>query len=383
MSKTIPVLIIGAGPAGLAVAGRLRKKGIDFEIIEKTDKIASSWYGHYDRLHLHTVKQLSRLPHLPFPEEYPLYVPRLDLIKYYEDYAREFKIQPHFNHSVTSVKKDGNTWTVTCSNGKTFTAERVVIATGANHIPQRPQWPGEEQYEGKLIHSRNYKNADPFLGQKVLIVGMGNTGAEIALDLAEHDIDTTISVRSPVTIVPRDVFGNPVQLTAKKLEKLPFGIGDWLGTVVRKIVIGDLSKYGVPMSKMHPAVQLKETGKTPLIDLGTVGYIKSGKIKVVADLGHFTSTGVQLRSGGSLAVDAVILATGYRPQLEALVDNVAVELDRFGFPKGPAAAAPENKGLYFVGFDNYKLGGILGTIFADSKVVAEAIEAEIAHLAQT
>ncbi|MEZ4993749.1 MAG: NAD(P)/FAD-dependent oxidoreductase [Saprospiraceae bacterium] len=373
MSNTIPILIIGAGPAGLAIAGRLRKKGLDFEMIEKSDHIAASWHGHYDRLHLHTVKQLSHLPHLPFPDDYPLYVPRLDLLQYYEDYAHQFDIRPHFNHAVANVSKENGRWKIRCTNGKVFTAEQVVVATGANHIPQRPHWAGEKEYHGMLMHSREYKNTEPFTGKKVLIIGMGNTGAEIALDLAEHDIDTTISVRSPVTIVPRDVFGNPVQLTAKKLEKIPFGIGDWLGTVIRKIVIGDLTKYGVPLSKVHPAVQLKETGKTPLIDLGTVAHIKSGKIKIVGDLDHFNATGVQLKSGESLDVDAVILATGYHPQLEDLIDNVAVELDRFRFPKGPIATAPENQGLYFVGFDNYKLGGILGTIYEDSGVVAQDI----------
>lgn len=375
--QIVPVLIIGAGPAGLAVAGRLRKRGVDFELIEKSDRIASSWHGHYDRLHLHTVKQLSHLPHLPFPEDYPIYVPRLDLIHYYENYAHEFGIRPHFNHAVTQVKKEDGVWKVTCENGKVFSAGQVVVATGANHVPQRPGWEGEEVFQGSIIHSRDYKNTEPFAGKKVLIVGMGNTGAEIALDLAEHHVDTTISVRSPVTIVPRDVFGNPVQLTAKKLDRLPLGIGDWVGTVVRKLVIGDLSKYGVPMSKVHPAVQLKETGKTPLIDLGTVALIKSGKIKVVGDLAHFTSNAVQLRSGESLDIDAVILATGYSSQLEHFIDNVGPELDRFQYPKSPVAKAPNNKGLYFVGFDNYKLGGILGTILADSEVVVEAIEREL------
>lgn len=367
-------LIIGAGPAGLAIAGRLRKMGLEFEVVEKTDKIAASWHGHYDRLHLHTVKQLSHLPHLPFPEDYELYVPRLDLVRYYEDYARNFNIRPHFNETVTQVKKTDGIWTVTCAGGKSFTADQVVVASGANHVPHRPHWEGEEAYGGQLLHSRNYKNTAPFRGKRVLIVGMGNTGAEIALDLAENDVDTTMSVRSPITIVPRDVFGRPVQLTAKKLEKLPFGIGDWLGTTIRKIVIGDLTRYGVPMSKVHPVVQLKETGKTPLIDLGTVDYIKSGKIKVVGDIDRFTSTGIQLATGDQLDFDAVILATGYRPQLEAFVDHVAVELDQFHFPKGPIASDPQHEGLYFVGFDNYKLGGILGTIYEDSKVVAEAIK---------
>ena len=277
-------LIIGAGPAGLATAGRMRKMGLDFEMIELTDKIAWSWTNHYDRLLLHTVKQFSNLPHLEFPEDYPLYVPRLKLVEYYNNYAKHFNIKPHFNTKATAIKKVADKWHVETNNDKKFVVDNVVIATGVNRVPHSPSWEGQDSFKGKIVHSRNYKNVEPFKGQKVLVIGMGNTGAELALDLAENGIDSYIAVRSPITMVPRDVNGRPVQVTAKQLAKLPFGFGDWLGTQIRKLVIGDLSKYGVPMSTVHPAVQLRETGKTPVIDLGTVKYIKNGKIKVIGDI---------------------------------------------------------------------------------------------------
>lgn len=368
----IKTLIIGAGPAGLATAGCLRTKGETFEMIEQTDKIAWSWTNHYDRLLLHTVKQLSHLPHLPFPESYPTYVPRLDLVKYYNDYAKHFGIEPHFNTKATSVQKKENEWTVITNTGKTFEAEHVVIATGVNRVPNAPKWEGQAEFKGQIVHSRDYKNMKPFKGQKVLVIGMGNTGAELALDLAENDIETYLSVRSPITIVPRDVNGRPVQLTARQLAKIPFGIGDWLGTQIRKIVVGDLSKYGVPMSKVHPVVQLRETGKTPVIDLGTVKYIKSGAIKAVGDVERFYENGVVLKTGEQLACDSVILATGYRPKLDEFVEKVDKVLDKYACPKQPVGEG-EHAGMYFVGFDNYKLGGLLGTIFTDSETVAAAI----------
>jgi len=369
-------IIIGAGPGGLAVAGRLRKMGLDFEVLEKTNKIASSWHGHYDRLCLHTVKQLSHLPHLPFPEEYPLYVPRLDLVRYYENYAKHFDIKPHFGDGAASVKKVNDNWEVTTESGKTYIGNYVVVASGVNRVPNRPSWEGEENFKGNITHSHIYKNAEPFQNKKVLVVGMGNTGAELALDLAESDVDVTISVRSPITIVPRDVNGRPVQLTAKTLAKIPFGLGDWLGTQIRKLVIGDLSKYGVPMSKIHPVVQLRETGKTPVIDLGTVKYIKNGKIKVVNDISSFTEKGVMLKIGEEKSFDSIILSTGYKSNLNEFVENITPELDKYACPKSPIAQDAANKGLYFVGFDNYKLGGILGTIFNDSETVANDIKSK-------
>ena len=378
--KYTPAVIIGAGPAGLATAGRLRKMEIEFEVLEQTDKIAWSWHNHYDRLCLHTVKQFSFLPHKEFPADYPLYVPRADLVQYFEAYAKDFDIKPHFNTKVTAVKRRENEqWKVETSTGKSFLTDNVIVATGVNRVPHAPSWPGLDQYKGQLVHSRDYKNTEPFKGQKVLVIGFGNTGAEVALDLSENDIEVAVSIRSPITIVPRDVNGRPVQVTAKQLAKLPFGLGDWLGTQIRRFIIGDLTKYGVPLSKMHPAVQLRETGKTPVIDIGTVEHIKSGRIQVLGDVKEFYEDGVILEFGEKMAFDSVILATGYRPNLDEFIENVEPMLDRYQLPKQPIGDKGY-EGLYFVGFDNYKLSGLHGTIFNDYETVAEKIKSKIKHL---
>lgn len=373
--KSTPTLIIGAGPGGLAVAGRLRQEGLDFEIVEQSGDIAYSWHNHYDRLHLHTVKQLSALPGLEFPEDYPLFVPRLQLIQYYEQYAEHFNIRPHFHAKVTDVKAvKGGKWEVRIKDQEGFVADQVVIATGVNRVPYYPHWNGQENFQGELVHSREYRNPDPFIGQKVLIIGMGNTGAEIALDLANHNVETYLSVRSPVNIVPLTFMGNPTQLTARKLARIPFGLGDWLGTQVRRIAVGNLNKYGLKTSKMPPAKQLRETGKTPVIDLGTVEQIKAGKIKILPDIDHFNIDGLLLfKNGEQHHFDAIILATGYRAQIEDFLDNTEGLLDKFHVPKSPVASG-QHKGLYFVGFDNYKLGGILGTINTDSELIVKDIK---------
>lgn len=370
--NSTPILIIGAGPAGLAVAGRLRKRNLDFTLLEASDKIASSWQGHYQRLCLHTIKELSHLPHLPFPEHYPTYVPREDLVHYYEQYAQQFDIQPHFGQAVRSVKKESSNWRVETEKGDRFQADHVVFATGINRVPNWPELKGQDNFPGTISHSRTYFNPDPYVGKRVLVVGMGNTGAEIALDLSEAGIATYLSVRSPITIVPRDVNGRPVQTTAKVLAKIPFGLGDWLGTQIRKIVIGDLSKYGVPMSKVHPTVQLRETGKTPVIDLGTVGQIKNGKILVRPDIDHLSAAGVHFVDGTTEAFDHIVMATGYRAQMDDFLTDTTGLLDKWDNPKSPLGTG-KFAGLYFIGFDNYKLGGILGTIFDDSKTIVEAL----------
>lgn len=371
--KTIQNLIIGAGPAGLATAGRMRQANLEFELIEKSQNVGNAWRNHYDRLHLHTVKQWSHLPYMPFPDDYPTYVSRQQFVDYMGKYAAEFSIKPQYGVEIIFIKKEGNYWEARSNKQEKYLAENIIIATGLNSAPKMPTWEGQDAFKGEIMHSNVYKNAKPFIGQKILVVGIGNTGAEIALDLAENGVDVSIVSRSEITLVPRDLNGRPVQVTAKLLDKFPFGFGDWLGSQIRKIYFGDLSKYGLKVSKEHPAKMLRETGKTPLIDIGTIAAIKSGKIKVVGDIDRFTETGVQFKKDGQLDFDQVILATGYRSRIEEFVERGGELLDAYGCPKGPIGEG-FHKGLYFVGFDNYKLGGIVGTIFNDSETVVGAIK---------
>ncbi len=368
-------LIIGAGPAGLAVAGRFRKRGIPFEMLEASDRVGFAWHNHYERLHLHTVKQWSHLPHQKFPESYPLYVSRQQLVDYMENYADTFDIRPHFHENVRQINKLERSWQVNTTSGNVYEAKNVIIATGINRIPNRPKWKGEENFQGTIIHSRDYKNAQTFTGKRVLVVGMGNTGAELALDLSENGTKTYLSARSAISIVPRDLNGRPVQVTGKQLAKLPWGLGDWIGTQIRKIYFGDLSKYGLQTHNIPPAKQLAETGKTPVIDIGTVAAIKAGKIKVVGDIETFHESGVHLKNGESLDVDAVVLATGYRAKIEAFLERGEEVLDEQGCPQSVIGEG-FHQGIYFVGFDNYKLGGILGTIYDDSETVANQLSSD-------
>ncbi len=374
--RTIKNLIIGAGPAGLATAGRMRQANIEFEIFEKSQNVGNAWRNHYDRLHLHTVKKWSHLPYMPFPDNYPTYVSRQQFVDYMDKYADHFNINPKYAIEIISIKKANEIWELKTKSSEIYFAENIIMATGLNSSPKIPTWKGQELFKGDITHSANYKNPKPYIGKKVLVVGIGNTGAEVALDLSEHHVETHIVARSAITLVPRDLNGRPVQVTAKQLDKLPLGLGDWLGSQIRKIYFGNLSKYGLKISKGHPGVLLKETGKTPLIDIGTIAAIKAGKIKVVGDIGHFTKTGVQFKNNGHIEFDSVILATGYRSRIEEMVERGEELLDQYGCPKSPVGEG-FHKGLYFVGFDNYKLGGIIGSISTDSDTVVNCLESTI------
>lgn len=371
MENSKHITIVGAGPAGLAMAGLCTSKNLAYTLIEKEDCVAPMWHKHYDRLHLHTVRKYSSLPLFPIPKSYPTYLSKNQVVEYMESYKEHFNIKPQFNTEINSITKDAEQWIIQTKK-EDYKSNAVVLCTGINRVPHYPSWKGfDKELEG-IIHSRSYKNPDQFLDKKVLIIGMGNTGAEIALDLANHDIETDIAVRSTLNIAPRDLFGRPSQVSAKMLEKLPFGIGDSIGKFAKNIAVGDLSKYGISTTKESAVKYLTETGKTPVLDLGTVKKIKEGKIKVQTGVESFNGLKVHFTNGVQKSYDKIILATGYRAKLEEIIPGVESQFNKDNLPKH-WKGTEQFSSMYFCGFDNYKLGGVLGTIFTDSQKIINDI----------
>ena len=371
------IIVIGAGPAGLAVAACLVQRGHSPLVLDRAQDVASSWRHHYERLHLHTVKTHSALPGMPFPADAPRYVPRQGVVDYMVAYARKHGIQPELGQRVTAIepRQDrGAPWQVLLADGRAISTNHVVVATGANRQPRAPRLPGEDVFQGRLLHSRSYRNATPYAGQRVLVIGMGNTGAEIALDLAEHGVRAALSVRSPVNIVLRDVLGRPTQLSSIMLGKLPTALGDALAALFRNLTVGDLSRYGLHTSKHSPLRQMREQGKVPVIDVGTIRRIKSGDIQVYPGIQALTAGGVRFTDGSEHPFDAVLLATGYDAALPELFPFTPLPLDGRGMPAAVSGQGALD-GVHFVGFDVRQPGGLLRTIAQQAEAVAQHISA--------
>ena len=320
MAEFTDVVVIGAGPAGLAAAACLKRAGISFIILEKERQVGSSWRRHYARLHLHTIKQLSALPGLPFPKSDPRYVPRDRVVAYLERYADHFGLAPRFGEVVRSVRRDGERWIVR-TDASDIRTRHVVIATGLNAEPVTPAVPGLAQFGGRIMHSADYADAAPFAGQSVLVIGMGNTGAEIALDLAEGGARPTISVRNGVHMVPRDLFGIPIQLVARYATgTLPERWSDALFPPILDFALGNLAKHGIA----RPAdgiLRRARGGRIPVLDVGTARRIREGAIRIVRGIQTMTPDGASFEDGETARFDAAILATGYRPNYPALFDD--------------------------------------------------------------
>lgn len=206
----VHVVVIGAGPAGLAVAALLKERGMTATVLERSEAVGSAWRRHYDRLALHTDKARSHLPGLPFADRLPRYVPRAEVVNYLEAYAEHFGIAPAFGANITRLSREGNEWHITAEDGREWQADHVILATGMADHPARPDWPGLESFAGKTLHSRDYRRPGDLPGERVLVVGFGNSGGELAIDLAEAGRKVDLAVRSPVNILPKELLGRPI-----------------------------------------------------------------------------------------------------------------------------------------------------------------------------
>jgi cation diffusion facilitator CzcD-associated flavoprotein CzcO len=365
LDDTTPVAIIGAGPAGLAIAACLRQAGQDFVLLEKEEQAAPAWRRHYERVHLHTTKRYSSLPFVPFPREYPRYVPRDLFASYLDAYAQRFDLRPRFGETVRAISRRGRSWLVDTTTGPLH-ASNVVIASGNNAEPLMPGFAGADAFKGKSLHSADYRNAMPFAGQSVLIVGMGNTGAEIALDLVEGGARPTISVRGGVHIVPRELLGVPIQMIGMAARLMPQRINDALFPIILDLALGRLGKYGLTRPRQGMLQQIALASRIPTIDIGTVGKIREGAIKVAPDIAEITEQGARFIDGKHGAFDAIIFATGFRPGYARLLEP--------GVQPGGSGvnARASDLGLYLIGFHN-PVTGLLREISIEAEQIADDI----------
>ncbi|MFJ7588287.1 flavin-containing monooxygenase [Streptomyces sp. NPDC097617] len=371
-----PVYVIGAGPGGLAAAAALRARGIRAVVVEKSDTVGSSWRRHYDRLRLHTTRRLSALPGLAMPRRFGRWVSRDDVVRYLEKYAEFHELELVTGVEVARIEPAGpegaDGWTLHATGGRELAAAAVVIATGYNHTPALPDWAGLDAYEGRLLHASEYRNPQPYAGQDVLVVGIGNTGAEIAVDLVEGGAARVrLAVRTAPHIMRRSTAGWPAQRSGILVRRLPARLVDRLSVLVARASVPDLSAYGLPRPATGLYSRVKQ-GSIPVQDVGLIDAVRGGTVEPVAAVEAFDGAEVVLADGSRITPDAVIAATGYRRALEGMVGHLGV-LDERGRPRTHGARSPEQaRGLYFTGFSN-PISGMFREMAMDAEKIAKAV----------
>ncbi|WP_243795175.1 NAD(P)/FAD-dependent oxidoreductase [Saccharopolyspora gloriosae] len=357
--RASPVAIIGAGPSGLAVAAELGRRGVPATVFERSGRIGASWRGHYDHLRLHTVRALSALPGMRIPRGCGRWVARDDLVRYLEEYTRHHDLDVRLNTPVDrlrAIERDGvvSSWRLCCGSTTTV-ADTVIVATGLNRAPHLPAWPGLDGFSGSAVHSANYRSPGPYEGRSVLVAGAGNSGAEIAVALADRGAARVWwAVRTPPNIVPTS--SDRLQRLGIAVDKLPTSAADLLTTTFERMSLPDLTEHGLPRAREGLYTRARRDEVSPVHDRGVVDAVRRRRVQPVAAVAEIDRGQVVLTDGTRISPDDIVAATGYRCGLERMLGPAPVLTPR-GTPVARGEhTAPEAPNLHFVGFTNHPSG---------------------------
>jgi cation diffusion facilitator CzcD-associated flavoprotein CzcO len=346
-------LVIGAGPSGLGTAKVFLKAGLAVEVVERQPDLGGQWLyggeasGVYASTHLISSKGTTAFADFPMPEDWPAYPHHGLILDYLRDYARHFGLLPHirFNCAVTRLAREGDGWRATFSDGTSGAYQGVVIANGHLTDPEMPAIPG--RFDGEILHSKAYKNAAIFEGKRVLVVGMGNTGCDVAVDAVHRAAKVLWSVRGGNHFTPKFMAGKPADEANHKARfTLPRPIRSVLHEAVLRIVVGAPEKFGLP----KPKHRLYD--RTPIVNSLVLQHLGQGDIHVRKPIREFDGPRVVFADGTADDVDLVLLATGYRITFPFLDDD---QRKRDLNWQGPAphlhlnVFPPEENNLFVVG----------------------------------
>lgn len=346
------IAVIGAGPSGLAALKVLRQAGFtDSVCYEQGDRVGGNWVyaarpGHssvFETTHIISSRRLSGYADFPMPSDYPDYPSHRQLLAYFEAYARQFDLYPAIRFGCPvrrAVPRPEGGWALTLGDGTTEACDHLLVASGHHWDPRMPTWPGE--FSGALLHAREFKTAEPFRAQRVLVVGGGNSACDIAVETSRVSAHTGLSIRRGYYIVPKFMFGIPTDVLNARMLWLPRPLRARLHRLGWRLETGGMSRYGLP----EPAHGILDAH--PTVNSELLYFLRHGVIHPYPDVVRVAGRTVHLADGRAVPFDTVIAATGYRitfPFLDrGLVDysDGPVELYQRVFH-------PTLRGLYFIG----------------------------------
>jgi len=346
-------VVIGAGAAGLAAGKALAERGIAFDWFEKGSMVGGLWQidndnggaAAYHSLHLNSSRPLTQYPSYPMPQDWPDYPNHELMVEYFEAFADHFNLREliTFNTAVATVERlDDGGWRVTTSDGATTEYDHVIVANGHHSVPKTPTLEGE--FTGETMHSHDYRSAEVFRGKRVLVIGVGNSGMDIACDASRLADETYLSTRHGVHVLPKYALGRPIdQLSSPLSTHIPFAVERLLYEAIVRIAVGKPEDRGLPKPD-HRLLSAHPTVSAELLD--RVGH---GDVVMKPNISRADGTTISFDDGTSVEVDLIVFATGYRitfPFLDPAVIDPADNTLRLYQRVVP----PHLPGLWFVGF---------------------------------
>ena len=368
-TEIVGVVVVGGGPAGLAVAGALARRGIPATVLEAETRLGASWERHYDGLRLHTPRRTSYLPGARIPRRAGAYPERGAFLAYLRAYPQRLGLDVRTGCRVVRVERQGALWATRCEgssageDGGPFLSDHLVVAAGFHARPRRPAVPGIERFVGTMLHTSEYHAPTDLPGSRVLVVGFGNSGADVAAEAALAGRRVALAVRGPVPLVPRRILGVPWRLLYQLVPNLTLALGGRLGPSVRRRAergaaafwcrlqrraFGDLPGLGIPLPDAGQAAALWRQRRGPVTAERAVSLLRAGRIEVFPELTHLDARHARFADGRRLEIDTLVWATGFEPALDFLA-GCPEALDAAGLPVAEGSAR-DLPGFHAVGF---------------------------------
>jgi cation diffusion facilitator CzcD-associated flavoprotein CzcO len=323
------VCVVGAGASGLVAVKNLKEHGFGVDCYERETGVGGGWNWRHDRspvyasAHLISSKPFTQCPDFPMPDDWPDYPHHSQVLSYLERYADHFDLRPHiwFGTEVVKVEPaDGMRWDVTTRSTGGYGAERthryaaVVVANGHNWSPNLPAYEGLDDFKGRVVHASAYKDPAELRGKRVLVIGGGNTGCDIAVEAAQQASRCWHSTRRGYWHTPKYLFGRPADQFHDAILRLrlPLRLRQWLVQRMLLLTVGDQRRFGM----RRPDHKIFETH--PIVNSQLIYHVGHGGIVPVPDVARFRQYSVELADGTEVEPDVVVAATGYRPRFEFL-----------------------------------------------------------------
>jgi Flavin-binding monooxygenase-like len=378
--------IVGAGPGGLAALRAMLNLGLRVDVLEKHSGVGGIWdptnngTPMYESAHFISSRDESAYLGFAMPKSFPDYPRHDQILEYIQTFADTYNLTEHihFNTTVVRASWDGAAWVVKTADGQSRRYRTLTCANGTQWHPQMPTFAGQESFTGAVMHSQQFKTGSQFLGQRVLVVGAGNSGVDIACDAARFADHAAISVRRGYYLIPKHIFGVPADAFANSGPHLPMRIAQRIFPPLLKLLMGDPSKHGWP----KPDHKLFESH--PIVNDQILHHLRHGDLEVRADIERFDGADVVFKDGKREAFDLVVFATGYATKVPYLDESAFVW-------KGNRPSlhmrlfSPTHDGLAAIGFTEgdggaYTLFDNMGDLIARAAWAAEHDAAQYARL---